>query len=203
MTAARRLVVMAVFSAFFLRDALADSSLFVTGQPTRKPFIRWAVGYGALADNLRSVAVYVSIADGRRIRSGNRAVISLFPQPEKTIEVPGTVSGVMSDADPNTGQAIVHIAIPEQSGPAHIYTNVRIATDERLAWSVPTNAVIWVNGSPLVYRKTGENQFSPVTVTLGQQRPDITEIRSGLNPEDTILVQGALEWANKDNAGAE
>jgi hypothetical protein len=149
------------------------------------------------------VSVYVSIAESRRLRRGAPAEVRLGENVEGTTPVNGEIVDILADADPRTGQAIVTISIPAQTAAARTYATARFELDSRIALAVPTTAVVFEDGHPTVYKKKSAEDYEPAVVQIGQQTADFTEILGGVSPGDVILVQGALEWANRAAAAAE
>ncbi len=58
--------------------------------------------------------------------------------------------------------------------------------------SIPSNAVVNMNGKNLVYVQNGES-FAPVEVTLGDKFNQKIEVKKGLFEGDQIVIQGALQ----------
>lgn len=174
------------------------SPLFQVGKPSLHSFSTWAAGYGALGEDQSHVAVYVSPKDAVLIRAGMPAKVRLGPPEGLTVSVDGKVTSILADADPRTRQAIVSIVIPEQSMAPRTYANALIPTRMLAALSVPSTAIVVSGGKTYVYKKDNTGDFEQTEVHVGEQGPEFTEIRSGLRDTDDILIQGALEWAARD-----
>jgi cobalt-zinc-cadmium efflux system membrane fusion protein len=59
--------------------------------------------------------------------------------------------------------------------------------------AVPDAALLRdAQNEPYVYIAAGQNQFARRPVTIGQSQNSVTEIKSGLNPGDKIVANGAL-----------
>ncbi len=181
----------------------AGSPLLVEGHAAPQPFVSWANGYGALAEDRRHVAVFLSPEDARRVHPGLTAEVRFGADLQTETPVSGKVSDVLAEADPHTGQAIATIAIAPVTREPRSYVSVRIPVNARTALGVPTRAVIWESGKARVVRRVGENDYAAVDVTVGRQDTDFTEIIGGISISDTILVEGAIEWQNRGQAGEE
>ena len=191
----------ALLTALFCAPSLVFGGVYEMGHPSRQPFATWAYGYGALSQDRRHVAVYVSAQESRRIRAGSAAEIRVGEEAADAPPVAGRVVDLLPDADPRTGLAIATIEIPAQGSAPRTYASARIEVSARVALAVPTTAVIRRDGHAFVYRRKGDDDFETVAVETGQAGTDYTEVLAGVAPSDTILVQGALEWENRGAAG--
>lgn len=174
--------------------------VFQVGHPSRQPFSTWAYGYGALTHDREHVAAYFPGGASAHIRTGLQTKIRLGTSES---EIPGTVTDVLPEADPGTGQSIVTLRVAPQDLPARTYATVRIKLSSREALAVPTDAVVMEDGNPYVYKRDGKGDFDKVAVTIGEQSPSYTEIRHGLDVSDTVLVEGALEWEAQASGASE
>jgi cobalt-zinc-cadmium efflux system membrane fusion protein len=67
-----------------------------------------------------------------------------------------------------------------------------IATREKVsALSVPTEAIVQLQGQPSVFKLTTAGRFEATAVRSGATRGDRTLIGQGLNPGDVVVVEGA------------
>ena len=58
--------------------------------------------------------------------------------------------------------------------------------------SVPTDAVVQLEGDTVVFRRTAAGALEPVPVRAGEAIGDRTVIREGLKPGDAVVVEGAF-----------
>lgn len=181
-----------------------ESPVFKTGSPTSQAFVEWVNGYGALGEDQSHVSAYVDSSPTHRIKTGSEAFVTLETLGGDSVHVSGTVSSVIPNADPQTGQSIVTIGLPRQTLPSRTYASVRIKLHSEKRLAVPTDAILMDEGKPSVFKSDGKDGFIKTPVVIGQQNPDFTEIKSGLAPGDTILIEGIMEWeANESGFGGE
>lgn len=187
------------------RFAIAENlpPLFKVGKPTWRSFSTTTSGYGALGDDQAHVAVYVPLAESKRVRPGAEADVRLGSPDGLVSTVTGHVTSVLSDADPRTGQAIVSIQIPSQSLPPRTYVSASVQLNARRALAIPSTAILWIEGQPFVFKQDDKNDFDKTPVKIGEPSPDYTELQGGLKETDNILIKGAMEWSYKDKTGGE
>ena len=58
--------------------------------------------------------------------------------------------------------------------------------------SVPTDAVVQLEGDTVVFRRNAAGALEPVPVRAGEAIGDRTVIREGLKPGDAVVVEGAF-----------
>ena len=182
-------------SISFAEETMTSSPLFVTGHPIEHKFTTIATGYGAISEDRRHVAAYFSSGDTTKIKIGATAEIELVDSVNKSDFIGGQVSGILRNADPKTGQSIVTITMAKTASvPARTYVSIDITLSSRTSLAVPTTAVIVTAGKFLVFKRDEKGDYDKTEVTVGSQAPDFTEIKNGLSTNDTVLVQGAVEW---------
>ena len=64
--------------------------------------------------------------------------------------------------------------------------------NQREAMVIPESAVIPLNNQHFVYTVSGEDLATRVEVTLGDRRPGLVEIESGLALGDRVVVEGTM-----------
>jgi cobalt-zinc-cadmium efflux system membrane fusion protein len=107
----------------------------------------------------------------------------------------GRVRSVNAAIDPatNTAPARIEIANPDGSLRANMFVSVEIAADlGRDGVTAPAAAVQQTEGGPIVFVRTGEDRFEKRGVTLGVQRADWVEVRSGVAAGETVATQGSF-----------
>ncbi len=176
-------------------DQLTQSPLFVTGHPVEHNFTSVATGYGAISEDHRHVAAYFSAEDTAKIKIGAAAQVELVDSVNKSEFIKGHVSAILRNADPKTKQSIVTVSMPSAAPVrARTYVSLDITLSSRTSLAVPTTAVLIGQGKYFVFKKDGESDFDKAEITVGRQSPDFTEVKGGLNLNDTVLIQGATEW---------
>ena len=58
--------------------------------------------------------------------------------------------------------------------------------------SVPTDAVVQLEGDTVVFRRNATGALEPTPVRTGEAIGDRTVIREGLKPGDAVVVEGAF-----------
>jgi len=74
---------------------------------------------------------------------------------------------------------------------AGMQVNVSVLLNKTKTLALPTGAILLDAHGASIWKQTGLNQFKNVMVTTGLQTSDYTQITSGLNKGDTIVVSGA------------
>lgn len=137
--------------------------------------------------DLRSVRV----GDGADVRSAS------FPDVFK-----GRVAYIGSMLDPATRTTPVRVVTSNPKGFLKKDQFVDVVIHDKTthdALVVPTSAVLYdAENLPFVYIQVEPGKFAQRQITLGAQRPDVTEVASGLKPGDEIVTQGSLflQFAN-------
>ncbi len=106
----------------------------------------------------------------------------------------GHVTRVNPTADPSTRQVRVFVSIPNAEGKlvGGLFANGRLASESRSGLVAPVTAVDLRSNVPSVYRiKTGKVERVPVQLGLKDEGSETIEIKSGVQPGDTLLVGAA------------
>jgi cobalt-zinc-cadmium efflux system membrane fusion protein len=88
----------------------------------------------------------------------------------------------------------VRIEVGNESDALHAgeFVEAFIATREKVsALSVPTEAIVQLQGQPSVFKLTSASRFEAAAVKSGAARGDRTVIEQGINPGDVVAVKGA------------
>jgi multidrug efflux pump subunit AcrA (membrane-fusion protein) len=155
-----------------------------------------SAGYGAfVVTNLSTIWVTASVneQDLSLIRRGADATLTTQAYPGTVFR--GRVKMIGDTLDPQTRTVPVRIAVPNpgtQLRPG-MFASVRIAepqTDK--AVFVPQGALQNINGQAVVFITQDGTHFRAQAVNAGLSSGDKTEIISGLEPDDRIVVNGAF-----------
>jgi HlyD family secretion protein len=154
-----------------------------------------------LRDDRMKVEVDVLEEDMVHIQKGATArvhVPALGGPSDSTAHVTGRVWAVNPQVDPQTGTGRVTVAVPnpERRLVSGLYANVRLET-ERLAdrLVVPDEAVLVRQGRELVFViEDGQAQWT--YVELGARSGDYVAIADGVQPGDTVAVDGHFALAH-------
>lgn len=113
--------------------------------------------------------------------------------------LPGTVQESAHRTSDATRNAIVRIKVPNTGDRLHGGDFVEVFFAARDAdktatthVSVPTGALVQLQGDTVVFRRNAEGALEPVPVRTGEVIGDRTLIREGLKPGDAVVVEGAF-----------
>lgn len=137
------------------------------------------------------VLVNVPESDFPQVRLNQSAKIEVDIYPEKVFA--GTVSRVDPAINPVTRTFTVEIKIPNSNKILRpgMFARVKIKTGEVEAIFVPRSALIKQLGSNIFYVYIAENNTAKRRdVNLGLELNEWVEIKSGLNPEDQLIIKG-------------
>ncbi|MCJ2125718.1 efflux RND transporter periplasmic adaptor subunit [Methylobacterium sp. J-077] len=127
------------------------------------------------------------------VKAGDRATVEAPVQAHPTFE--GVVRSVNAAIDPatNTAPARIEIANPDGSLRANMFVSVEIAADlGRNGVTVPAAAIQQTEGGPIAFVRTADDRFERRGVTLGVQRADWVEVRSGVTDGETVATEGSF-----------
>jgi membrane fusion protein, heavy metal efflux system len=130
-----------------------------------------------------------------RIKLGDRAELKALSGPSQPVI--GRVAKIASTIDQETHSAKVRIAVENRDRALRVGQAVQATIhtsggDLAKRPIVPTDAITFVDGKPTVFVSAGPNAVRVVTVTLGANDGDETEILMGLNEADQIVSEGAF-----------
>lgn len=134
--------------------------------------------------------VELSEVDVTKVHPGQRVTMTLDAFPGKTFT--GHVSSIDTTGSVSSGVTTYPTEITFDSAPSNIYSNMgvdaTIITDIKdNALTVPTTAVQTANGQSTV-RVLKNGQIRNVDVTTGESSDIDTQILSGLNDGDTVVI---------------
>lgn len=116
-----------------------------------------------------------------------------------TVEVPGVtapIRGNIEFANPEvpteTRINLLRVVVPNSGNKLRpgMSAIVRVQTASRNSLTVPTDAIIREANAAIVWVQTGKNKFKGRMVTTGLESDGLTEIQSGLNAGDIVVVSG-------------
>lgn len=125
-----------------------------------------------------------------RVRAGQSATARLTAYPGETFE--GQVIAVLPTNDPSSRTLQVRIALPnpELRLRPGMFARVQLESTAESVLTVPSEAVLHGSQRDYVLVADGEGGFTPVTVTLGRQSGQQTEIRDGLQEGQRVVASG-------------
>lgn len=130
-----------------------------------------------------------------RISVGDRAELKPLSGAAGTLI--GRVSRVASTIDQETHSAKVRIDVENRDRKLRVgqavQATIHTSGGEQSARPIaPTDAITFVDGKPTVFVAAGANAVRIVTVKLGVNDDNETEVLSGLNEGDQIVTEGAF-----------
>jgi cobalt-zinc-cadmium efflux system membrane fusion protein len=127
------------------------------------------------------------------IRAGDRAIVEAPIADHARYE--GRVRSVNAAIDPatNTAPARIEIANPDEALRANMFVSVEIDADlGRDGVTVPAAAIQQTEGGPIAFVRTGDDRFEKRDLTLGVQRADWVEVRTGIRGGETVATRGSF-----------
>jgi cobalt-zinc-cadmium efflux system membrane fusion protein len=128
----------------------------------------------------------------RLVRTGEQVHIQLSAYPNETFQ--GRVTLIGDVVDPQTRTVKVRAEMPNPGGrlKPEMFGNIQLAEHTEPRPTVPSAAIIAVDGKAIVWREKSKGVFEKVTVTLGTQTGDRVAVVSGLGPRDRVVVDGVM-----------
>jgi membrane fusion protein (multidrug efflux system) len=164
------------------------------------------VHQGNMVDNKSPIALFISpqvevainVEESRlgQISKDHHASLQVAAYPG--VEFPGLVTSVAPLADQKTHTFVVKVTPLDKKGMLRsgMFADVSLLVNEKLqALLVPNSAVIRVDGQPTVYRVNAD-QVEQVKVSTGLSNDAETEIVSGLQAGDSVVVAGQSNLQN-------
>lgn len=111
--------------------------------------------------------------------------------PEK--EVSGKISFINPELNPSSKINTIRIEIINEKLELKpgMQAYITVLTNETKALSLPTDAIIIEGKGSTVWVKTANNMFKSKMVTTGMEASGFTEIKSGLNKGEVVVITGA------------
>lgn len=125
------------------------------------------------------------------IKEGMEAKVRFSTFPEK--EFFGQISFVNPELNPSSKINIIRVEIPNTNLEIKpgMQAYVSLLLQQKIALSLPTDAVIIDGKGSTVWLQTGHNKFKSVMIQPGLEANGYTEILHGLNKGDIVIVSGA------------
>lgn len=127
------------------------------------------------------------------VKAGDPATIEAPVTAHSRFE--GRVQSVNAAIDPmtNTAPARIEIANPDGTLRANMFVSVEISADlGREGVTVPAGAIQQTEGGPIAFVRIGDDRFEKRDLTLGVQRTDWVEVKSGIQAGETVATQGSF-----------
>jgi cobalt-zinc-cadmium efflux system membrane fusion protein len=199
-------------------DASGDPSRFVLRSPIAGTILERRAAIGQLAQTAEPLfrvanldrlwlTVHAFERDAVQLRTGTAVRITLAAIPGR--ELQGQVSLIGRQVDASSRTVDVRVELPNRDGllrPGMSATaHVPLESGQRELLSVPVAAVQRVGEAWIVFLPAGEGTFRMRPIGRGRDLGAEVEVASGLQPADTVVVEGAflLKAAAEKRLGGE
>jgi cobalt-zinc-cadmium efflux system membrane fusion protein len=157
-------------------------------------FVRPEEKLFTIAD-LDAVWVMASVPekDVHDVREGVEAAIRVTAQPHETFT--GKVTHIAPQVDPKTRMVRVRLETPNTRHllKPEMFAEVELPIAEQAeALAVPAAAVQRVEGKPAIFVTKDGRRFERRMIQLGIESDGLVEVRSGLEPGESVVVKGAF-----------
>jgi cobalt-zinc-cadmium efflux system membrane fusion protein len=126
------------------------------------------------------------------LKSGTAAEVTASAYPSQKWD--GRVGNIGDAVDPNTRTLklrVVLVNAGEKLKP-EMFVSIRVLRSTFDGIAVPTSAVLRESNGPYVFVQASPGHFAKREVAIGRSIGQYVEIKSGLQPGETIVVDGAL-----------
>jgi len=183
--------------------ALKDQPVAV--QTRLQDLKEYVPGYGISTEETGRLefAMNIEAADTPQVSRGESATAYVAPS---TAPIHCRVARILRAVSAETGQSIAWLRpVGEVDVPVGNFVDARIITRVRHnILAVPPAAVLFKSGQAWVIRAeppqnpSGQTNYVPTAVTLGEVTNEAVEIKSGLKPGDQVVVQGGIGYLYPD-----
>lgn len=143
-----------------------------------------------------SLWVRLAVFEGELLHVQPGDPVELTPTLRPDQAFAGVVEFVAVALDPMTRSAEVRVVVDNSSGMLRagqaVHANIRPASAQRRAVVVPRQAVIQIEGAPIVFVASGERTFEMRKVTLGIGDFERVEVKAGLQLDERVAVSGVF-----------
>ena len=182
----------------FAALAGAHASIVTPQRPTR--FVRTAISGGAIGAGGGSIVwVDAKLPPGTvsRIEAGSAATVVIGGE-----RIAAKVLRSAHRTSDATRSATIRLEVANKEDSLHggdfveVYFEATAAANavdkSATQLSVPTDALVQLEGDTVVFRRSADGALEPVAVRAGEVVGDRTVIREGLKAGDTVVVAGAF-----------
>lgn len=145
--------------------------------------------------NLETVLILAQIPESAasQVAVNDPATIT-FPTSDRQWHGQIATLAAIIDPQSRTLPARIRLTNPGEALRAGMFVDVNITADlDRQSTTVPTAAVQLVADKHVVFTPEGDDRFQAHDVTIGVERQGTTEIKQGLQPGATIVINGSFE----------
>jgi len=126
------------------------------------------------------------------IRLNAKATLECNSYPGETFE--GRVSSIGDVIDPNTRTVKVRIVLANHNDKLRpgMYATAHFEEGRREAVSVPSSAVVNVEGKAFVFAQTAPGTFERTEIHIGAETSEKDIVDAGLKPDDIVATSGVI-----------
>ncbi|MBE9584842.1 efflux RND transporter periplasmic adaptor subunit [Mucilaginibacter sp. JRF] len=157
-----------------------------------------------LADNSKMWVYYnvpeAEYLDYKTAANGSKPSVNLLMANHEVFKYPGIVETIEADFDNETGNIPFRATFPNPDGLLRYGEtgNVMMKVPLKGAIIIPQKATYEVLEKKYVYVVDKNDRVQAREITIGADMDDLYEIRSGLSPNDKILLEGLRKVKNND-----
>jgi len=151
-----------------------------------RPIQVWVRTAGVIDSTRRVVTATVPVADGPRIRIGQRARV--FSPQSRSRMYQATVSYVVSRPD----LVIIKATVAGQTLDATRHFVLEIVTENDEFLSVPNEAILESGGKQIVYVQAADGSYGPREIEVGVRGELFTQVVEGLEQGQQVVTIGSF-----------
>lgn len=126
------------------------------------------------------------------VEVGAVATVTVNAYPDQRFTGKVGYIGNVFEKETRTAKARIEVANADGRLKPGMFADVAIEKKSRVtALRVPEEAVVLLQGQMTVFMDSGDDQYEPRPVLLGEQRDGMVVVRSGLEPGEDVVVAGA------------
>ncbi|MDE3183640.1 MAG: efflux RND transporter periplasmic adaptor subunit [Bacteroidota bacterium] len=126
-----------------------------------------------------------------QINGAKKAIVEIPDLPGK--KIPGTITFQNPELSTAERVNLVRISVPNENNELKpgMAAYVKINTGDHHVLALPSDAVLRDGKMSMVWLETKQNTFKSVMVQTGMESGDMIEIKSGIQPNDVVVISGA------------
>lgn len=127
------------------------------------------------------------------LKPGTEMEIEVDALPGRILK--GKISAIAPSADSRAHNIEVRALLPNEEGLLRpgLFAKVALLVERQQAIVIPEQAIVPKDGQFFVMRVAEGNVVEMVPVAMGQRRPGVVQINSGLNEGDTLIIAGQIK----------
>jgi cobalt-zinc-cadmium efflux system membrane fusion protein len=144
------------------------------------------------------LVAHVYETDVPRLQAGQPVNVHVLAYPQEVFHA--TIAYIGATVDPDTHRVGVRAMVdnPGQQLKPEMFAEFRITTQADVqALAVPQSAIVRDGAQTRVWVAQGVHQFVPRAVTTGPAQEGYVQVRSGLQPGESVVTEGSLFLSNR------